>query len=70
MSDLDPIRRREIAAITDARLTFARRGRAVDTATWLQFSLDRAKAREAVLSELDVDAITRILSPAGYSSTT
>ena len=70
MTNLDQIRRQEIAEITEARLTFGRRGRAVDTATSLQFSLDHAKAREAVLSELDVAGIQQTLTSAGFRCAT
>lgn len=56
-----------IAAITQARLTFGPRGRAVDTKTALAFSLDAAKAREAVLSELDVPRVGTALEVAGLT---
>jgi ethanolamine ammonia-lyase small subunit len=41
--------------MTEARLTFGARGRALDTAAALRFALDHARAREAVLAELDVE---------------
>jgi len=55
----------EIAALTQARLTLGRRGTALDTATSLGFALDHAKAREAVLSELDVTALSTALAANG-----
>lgn len=70
MSNPDNIKRNDIAALTEARLTFGPRGRAIDTATSLQFSLDHARAREAVLSELDVPVIQETLNVSGLESQT
>ncbi len=70
MSKPDNIKRQDIAALTQARLTLGPRGRAIDTATSLQFSLDHARAREAVLSELDVPAIQHALTQSGLDSRT
>lgn len=53
------------AAITQARLTLEPRTRAQDTATSLAFALDHARAREAVLSELDVKGLSTSLAAAG-----
>lgn len=65
MSTPDRLSQQDIRALTEARLTFGPRGRALDTATALQFSLDHAKAREAVLSELDVPRLCHALETAG-----
>ncbi len=70
MSKPNQIRRGDIAALTEARLTFGPRGRAMHTATTLQFSLDHARAREAVLSELDLTSIQQALATAGLESKT
>ncbi|KPQ16893.1 MAG: ethanolamine ammonia-lyase small subunit EutC [Rhodobacteraceae bacterium HLUCCO18] len=55
----------DIAAITEARLTFGQRGRALDTRAALRFSLDHARAREAVMAELDMARIAGHLAEAG-----
>lgn len=55
----------DIAAITEARLTFGPRGRALGTGAALRFSLDHARAREAVLADLDTAQIARRLDEAG-----
>src|SRR6056297_371501 len=55
----------DIAAITEARLTFGPRGRALDTGAALRFSLDHARAREAVMAGLDTERITALLAEAG-----
>ena len=68
MSTPDHIRRQEIAALTEARLTFGARGRPLETGKSLQFSLDHAKAREAVVSELDVPRIQTALRQSGLQS--
>jgi ethanolamine ammonia-lyase small subunit len=68
MTDPARIRPQDIAKLTEARLTFGPRGRAVDTATSLQFSLDHARARDAVLSEIDVPSIQGALTSAGLES--
>ncbi|WP_137701752.1 ethanolamine ammonia-lyase subunit EutC [Marimonas lutisalis] len=70
MSQLHHLSRQDIKALTEARLTFGPRGRAMDTSTSLQFSLDHARAREAVLSELDVPRIQKALKAAGLDSQT
>lgn len=59
-----------IAAITQARLTLGPRKRAQDTATSLAFALDHARAREAVLSELDVEGLSISLAAAGLTHET
>ena len=59
-----------LAAITQARLTVGPRTRAQDTATSLGFALDHARAREAVLSELDVASLSTSLTAAGLSNET
>ncbi len=68
MTTPDKTARQDLKALTEARLTFGPRGRTLDTGTSLQFSLDHAKAREAVLSELDVPRITNALSAAGLDN--
>lgn len=55
----------DIAALTQARLTFGPRGRALDTGTTLAFALDHAMAREAVQSELDIAALGASLAAVG-----
>ena len=65
-----PIRRQDIAALTQARLTFGPRGAAQDTATSLRFALDHAKAREAVTSELDTGRLQQIFADAGLETRT
>ena len=55
----------DIAAITEARLTFGPRSRALDTGAALRFSLDHARAREAVMAGLDTERITGLLAEAG-----
>lgn len=62
-----PPTRAEIAALTQARLTLGPRGRALDTATSLRFTLDYAQARQAVVSELDVPACGAELARAGLA---
>lgn len=59
-----------IAAITQARLSQGRRRPAQDTKTALAFALDHARAREAVLSEIDVPAIASALEAAGLPHAT
>ena len=65
MSRPTPLTRRDIRVITEARLTLGARGQAVDTATSLGFALDHARARAAVLSELNISAVGETLSHAG-----
>jgi ethanolamine ammonia-lyase small subunit len=59
--------RAEIRALTEARLTFGARGRALDTDGALGFALDHARARAAVLAELDIAALTAGLERAGLA---
>jgi ethanolamine ammonia-lyase small subunit len=63
-----PTLRDEIARVTEARLTFGQRGRALETAPALRFALDHARAREAVMAELDVERVTGGLTAAGLES--
>ncbi|ABD55493.1 ethanolamine ammonia-lyase subunit EutC [Jannaschia sp. CCS1] len=56
-----------LSAITQARLTLGPRRRTQDTRTALAFALDHARAREAVLSELDVDGLATTLAVADLS---
>jgi ethanolamine ammonia-lyase small subunit len=65
-----PITRAEIRALTQARLTFGPRGRALDTAARMRFALDYAQAREAVQSELDLDSCATQLAAAGLAHAT
>ncbi|MEM6896197.1 MAG: ethanolamine ammonia-lyase subunit EutC [Pseudomonadota bacterium] len=70
MSDPAPrskahLARKEIEEITQARLTFGARGRAVATRSALQFSLDYAQARAAVEAALDVESCTSVCQAAG-----
>lgn len=67
MSTLTP---RAMAEITQARLTLGPRGRAADTQTALAFALDHARAREAVLSELDVARVGAALDAAQIAHVT
>lgn len=62
----DPVTTR-LQDITQARLSLGPRTRTQDTATALAFALDHARAREAVLSELDVAGISRSLGAAGLT---
>lgn len=57
----------KLSAITQARLSLGPRRRAQDTGTALAFALDHARAREAVLSELDVPGLTQTLAAAQMS---
>ncbi|GAB5445754.1 ethanolamine ammonia-lyase subunit EutC [Gymnodinialimonas sp.] len=54
-----------LASITQARLSLGPRKRAQDTSTALAFVLDHARAREAVLSELDVEGLSHSLEKSG-----
>ena len=65
MTDRAPISKAQIQAITQARLTHGARGRALATSGTLGFALDHAKARAAVLSELDAPRVTEALAAAG-----
>lgn len=57
--------RADIAALTDARLTVSGHGQAMSTSRTLEFALDHARAREAVMSELDIAAVSRALAASG-----
>lgn len=57
----------KMAAITQARLTLGPRRRAQDTGTALGFALDHARAREAVVSELDMPGLTSALDATGLA---
>lgn len=70
MKTPDRTAKSDIQSLTEARLTFGPRGRALDTATSLRFSLDHAKAREAVLSELDEPRLRNALEAAGMTCAT
>ena len=63
--DLTP--RAAIRAMTQARINFGPPRRAADTARTLAFALDHARAREAVISELDSDRIGAALAGAGMT---
>jgi len=67
MSTPDPLSAAAIAQLTQARLTLGPRGRALATRDSLSFALDHARAREAVLSELDTGAIGAALEANGLS---
>lgn len=64
------VQKPSLAQITQARLTLGPRGVATDTKTALAFALDHARAREAVLSELDVPRIAAVLDAAGLPHVT
>jgi ethanolamine ammonia-lyase small subunit len=65
MSGKGLVTRAEIRALTEARLTFGPRGRALATGDALAFALDHARARAAVEAELDLPALTAALGRAG-----
>jgi ethanolamine ammonia-lyase small subunit len=67
MSERTAITRAEIRALTQARLTFGARGRALDTAGTLSFALDHAQARAAVLTDLDVTGLCDALDRVGLA---
>lgn len=67
MTAKPPTPRDEIRALTEARLTFGPRGRAVDTGAALDFALDHARARAAVTAELDLPALTAALDRSGLA---
>lgn len=68
MSKLENSLRSELQALTQARLTLGPRGRPLDTAASLRFSLDHATAREAVLSKLDIPRIEKALTASGIEN--
>ncbi len=70
MSDKAPSPRDAIRALTEARLTFGPRGRAVATPEALAFALDHARARAAVSAELDLPALTGALDRLGMAHRT
>lgn len=70
MSAKPPIPRDEIRALTEARLTFGPRGRAVATPEALAFALDHARARAAVAAELDLPALSAALDRLGMAHRT
>ena len=70
MSAKPPIPRDEIRALTEARLTFGPRGRAVATPEALAFALDHARARAAVAADLDLPALTAALDRLGMAHRT
>jgi ethanolamine ammonia-lyase small subunit len=57
-----------IASLTEARLTFGARDRALDTQSSLRFALDHARAREAVFAALDTARVTGDLAASGLDS--
>ncbi len=57
--------RAAIREITQARLTFGEHNRVASTKRTLGFALDHAKAREAVLSDLDLPRLHTALETAG-----
>ncbi|GAA5070245.1 ethanolamine ammonia-lyase subunit EutC [Roseibacterium beibuensis] len=67
MSDPKPISRAEIGALTQARLSFSGRGRALTTGQALGFALDHAQARAAVLAELDTAQLAVTLERVGLT---
>jgi ethanolamine ammonia-lyase small subunit len=70
MSAKPPSPRDQIRALTEARLTFGPRGRAVATPEALAFALDHARARAAVAAELDLPALTTALDRLGMAHRT
>ncbi|MEL6584154.1 MAG: ethanolamine ammonia-lyase subunit EutC [Pseudomonadota bacterium] len=66
MSELEA--RRALAAITEARLEFGARGRAMATRDIQTFALDHARARAAVMSALDLEAVGGALRAAGLET--
>lgn len=67
MSVPKPPTHAEIRALTQARLTLGLRVQAASTGQTLQFALDHAQARAAVMSELDVPRITASLDQMGLA---
>jgi len=63
------LRAADLKEITEARLSLANPGRPPDTARTLGFALDHARARAAVLSELDETALAAQLAGAGLDAT-
>lgn len=61
------ISRADIRAVTEARLTFGARGRALDTQTALAFALDHARARAAIEAELDLPTLRGALERSGLA---
>ncbi len=67
MSAKPPVLQAEIRALTEARLTFGKRGGAVATAEALAFALDHARARAAVEAELDIPRLVAALDRIGLA---
>ena len=67
MSERAPSPCDEIRTLTEARLTFGPRGRALATTEALAFALDHARARAAVEAELDVPSLGAALDRAGLA---
>lgn len=67
MSAKPPTPREEIRALTEARLTFGPRGRAVATPDALAFALDHARARAAVEADLDLPMLSVSLERLGMA---
>ncbi|NKX43947.1 ethanolamine ammonia-lyase subunit EutC [Roseicyclus persicicus] len=65
MSGKTPTTPEAIRAVTEARLTLGPRGGALATRESLAFALDHARARAAVLAELDLPALTATLDRLG-----
>ncbi len=57
-----------LAALTAARIGLGRAGGSVPTQPQLAFQLAHARARDAVLQDLDVDALNAQLTGAGFES--
>lgn len=70
MTEKPPSPRDQIRALTEARLTFGPRGRAVATPEALAFALDHARARAAVAAELDLPALAGALDRLGMAHRT
>lgn len=60
-----PARWSDLRRFTDARIALGRAGNAVPTVAHLDFQEAHARARDAVWSSLDVEALTRALAPIG-----
>lgn len=67
MSDKSLTPHDDIRALTEARLTFGLRGRAMGTSATLDFALDHARARAAVTADLDLPSLTAALQRSGLA---